>query len=142
MLRHPPCSSRTDTLLPYTTLFRSVGAPGAVVEVGRADAQQAFVDDHHLGVDHDALARRVSRHRREHQLPALADPRLSQPLDQAPPPPVPGPLLQPCVLHFRLPYPPFHLPPLLSPPSPCPPFPLALSSLFLPLFFLLFPPIV
>src|SRR3546814_10921333 len=51
----------------------AVGAHGAVVEVGRADAQQAVVDDHHIGVDHDALARRVARHRREHQLHALAD---------------------------------------------------------------------
>src|SRR3546814_10259698 len=58
MIRRTPRSTRTDTLFPYTTLFRSV------VEVGRADAQQAVVDDHHLGMDHDALARRVARHRR------------------------------------------------------------------------------
>src|SRR3546814_14515176 len=29
MLRRPPRSTRTDTLFPYTTLFRS-GAPGAI----------------------------------------------------------------------------------------------------------------
>src|SRR3546814_10479216 len=27
MIRRPPRSTRTDTLFPYTTLFRSVGAP-------------------------------------------------------------------------------------------------------------------
>src|SRR3546814_19117679 len=29
MIRRPPRSTRTDTLFPYTTLFRSVGATGA-----------------------------------------------------------------------------------------------------------------
>src|SRR3546814_4435073 len=28
MIRRPPRSTRTDTLFPYTTLFRSVGGPG------------------------------------------------------------------------------------------------------------------
>src|SRR3546814_18509508 len=28
MIRRPPISTRTDTLFPYTTLFRSVGEPG------------------------------------------------------------------------------------------------------------------
>src|SRR3546814_3866242 len=28
MLRRPPVSTRTDTLFPYTTLFRSTAAPG------------------------------------------------------------------------------------------------------------------
>src|SRR3546814_19490134 len=30
MIRRPPRSTRTDTLFPYTTLFRSVGAPSAL----------------------------------------------------------------------------------------------------------------
>src|SRR3546814_6894441 len=30
MIRRPPSSTRTDTLFPYTTLFRSVGEPAAV----------------------------------------------------------------------------------------------------------------
>src|SRR3546814_1380742 len=34
MIRRPPRSTRTDTLFPYTTLFRSVGL-AAVVELGR-----------------------------------------------------------------------------------------------------------
>src|SRR3546814_14779740 len=35
MIRRPPGSTRTDTLFPYTTLFRSVGddQPPAIVEV-------------------------------------------------------------------------------------------------------------
>src|SRR3546814_15860825 len=28
MIRRPPISTRTDTLFPYTTLFRSTGIPG------------------------------------------------------------------------------------------------------------------
>src|SRR3546814_6821212 len=32
MIRRPPRSTRTDTLFPYTTLFRSRGPPGAVGE--------------------------------------------------------------------------------------------------------------
>src|SRR3546814_14493968 len=36
MIRRPPRSTRTDTLFPYTTLFRSAAA-GAVVKVDRLD---------------------------------------------------------------------------------------------------------
>src|SRR3546814_13575794 len=38
MLRRPPRSTRTDTLFPYTTLFRSVGDPSrlALEDVGLA----------------------------------------------------------------------------------------------------------
>src|SRR3546814_3969139 len=44
MLRRPPRSTRTDTLFPYTTLFRSAGTaaaggrPHATVEQALADA--------------------------------------------------------------------------------------------------------
>src|SRR3546814_19448524 len=31
MIRRPPRSTRTDTLFPYTTLFRSVVAPGHIL---------------------------------------------------------------------------------------------------------------
>src|SRR3546814_1968817 len=31
MIRRPPISTRTDTLFPYTTLFRSIGARGVLV---------------------------------------------------------------------------------------------------------------
>src|SRR3546814_2043244 len=33
MIRRPPRSTRTDTLFPYTTLFRSVGAVAALIAV-------------------------------------------------------------------------------------------------------------
>src|SRR3546814_18540711 len=37
MIRRPPRSTRTDTLFPYTTLFRSPGIAGAVIlGLGRA----------------------------------------------------------------------------------------------------------
>src|SRR3546814_2126567 len=34
MIRRPPRSTRTDTLFPYTTLFRSAGAAGRAAGVG------------------------------------------------------------------------------------------------------------
>src|SRR3546814_20873781 len=40
MIRRPPRSTRTDTLFPYTTLFRSISdvlAADEVLEIGRAD---------------------------------------------------------------------------------------------------------
>src|SRR3546814_2198118 len=36
MIRRPPRSTRTDTLFPYTTLFRSVGEMGVALLVGEA----------------------------------------------------------------------------------------------------------
>src|SRR3546814_4887486 len=44
MLRHPPKATRTDTLFPYTTLFRSTGASAiqAIPHLGRY-AKQLFV---------------------------------------------------------------------------------------------------
>src|SRR3546814_1603747 len=41
MIRRPPRSTRTDTLFPYTTLFRSP----AVVEQGSADRGEVCTDD-------------------------------------------------------------------------------------------------
>src|SRR3546814_5292793 len=35
MIRRPPRSTRTDTLFPYTTLFRSGGIAPAVAEIGQ-----------------------------------------------------------------------------------------------------------
>src|SRR3546814_5055243 len=40
MIRRPPRSKRTDTLFPYTTLFRSGGLSNAGIEVRRQDAPQ------------------------------------------------------------------------------------------------------
>src|SRR3546814_14699870 len=45
MIRRPPRSTRTDTLFPYTTLFRAVRAcPLPIIEIGMlaADVQQAI----------------------------------------------------------------------------------------------------
>src|SRR3546814_9755039 len=35
MIRRPPRSTRTDTLFPYTTLFRSAGLPFAETQAGK-----------------------------------------------------------------------------------------------------------
>src|SRR3546814_12731736 len=43
MLRRPPRSTRTDTLFPYTTLFRSRSAPGAVGGAAGAAGDAAAV---------------------------------------------------------------------------------------------------
>src|SRR3546814_3330066 len=39
MIRRPPRSTRTDTLFPYTTLFRSGRRPMHLVEEGRRERQ-------------------------------------------------------------------------------------------------------
>src|SRR3546814_1606225 len=44
MIRRPPRSTRTDTLFPYTTLFRSRAAIGAVMEGGRIIGVEQIVD--------------------------------------------------------------------------------------------------
>src|SRR3546814_11566007 len=43
MIRRPPRSTRTDTLFPYTTLFRSVGGRGQVADVGDVDDMAQLV---------------------------------------------------------------------------------------------------
>src|SRR3546814_1174061 len=49
MIRRPPRSTRTDTLFPYTTLFRSAGA-GDDADAAGAEAErfQDFIADAHL----------------------------------------------------------------------------------------------
>src|SRR3546814_17264188 len=39
MIRRPPRSTRTDTLFPYTTLFRSDNSPGVLAQVAAAIAE-------------------------------------------------------------------------------------------------------
>src|SRR3546814_20278862 len=71
MIRRPPRSTRTDTLFPYTTLFRSLaaqqrrpvepdadGAPahGRVVLVAAAPVRQQLVAAHVEGAEHHRLA--------------------------------------------------------------------------------------
>src|SRR3546814_20427183 len=56
MIRRPPRSTRTDTLFPYTTLFRSAGAGGL-----QGDAED-HVADHHLAErDHRYPEHRLRR---------------------------------------------------------------------------------
>src|SRR3546814_8783604 len=45
MIRRPPRSTRTDTLFPYTTLFRSTRGPFAVLAVS---ALSPKLDDRHI----------------------------------------------------------------------------------------------
>src|SRR3546814_18820905 len=45
MIRRPPRTTRTDTLFPYTTLFRSPAAGIADKLRGHADSMQAKIDD-------------------------------------------------------------------------------------------------
>src|SRR3546814_20126742 len=42
MIRRPPISTRTDTLFPYTTLFRSRVRPMATLETERSPIEQAM----------------------------------------------------------------------------------------------------
>src|SRR3546814_4468518 len=84
MIRRPPISTRTDTLFPYTPLFRSAAEPGAVhlgplgrhvravergavgevVEALTPEERDAGVDDH---VDQRQQADRSEEHRSELQ---------------------------------------------------------------------------
>src|SRR3546814_2960525 len=58
MIRRPPRSTRTDTLFPYTTLFRSVVAEGAV---GLGHAVRVFALLHRVA----AVVRRVEQFARQ-----------------------------------------------------------------------------
>src|SRR3546814_2569952 len=54
MIRRPPRSTRTDTLFPYTTLFRSVELLHLPQRAGAVDAQVAVVERReHLSSLHD-----------------------------------------------------------------------------------------
>src|SRR3546814_10615697 len=66
MIRRPPRSTRTDTLFPYTTLFRSLrGALGEITQdhvgAGAAEAQQRF--EHRLAFIEPAVVDRALQHR-------------------------------------------------------------------------------
>src|SRR3546814_4309627 len=49
MIRRPPRSTRTDTLFPYTTLFRSRHRPAAVEDALRAGPELGLGPQRHLG---------------------------------------------------------------------------------------------
>src|SRR3546814_1151390 len=65
MIRRPPRSTRTDTLFPYTTLFRSLFAaadenddparPHCVAVAARADMQHWLLWAQHHGLDPDII---------------------------------------------------------------------------------------
>src|SRR3546814_11440869 len=67
MIRRPPRSTRTDTLFPYTTLFRSLAfARREVLEIARRAACAAGIHPHHrIAIGHPFL--------RIDHLPALMD---------------------------------------------------------------------
>src|SRR3546814_7914026 len=84
MIRRPPRSTRTDTLFPYTTLFRSAHAVALRVVSGRLDgcgidvdphgargAEQAGTDRQHSAaaphVEHVLATDEVVLQRREHE---------------------------------------------------------------------------
>src|SRR3546814_7838582 len=52
MIRPPPRSTRTDTLLPYTTLFRSAGGGLVTVDLNTGDVEN-------YGVELEAMVRPV-----------------------------------------------------------------------------------
>src|SRR3546814_3559311 len=78
MIRRPPRSTRTDTLFPYTTLFRSV-LGGQRLEIEAVGGVVVGRDRLRVAVDHDGLVAGVAQgHGRMDaaivELDALADP--------------------------------------------------------------------
>src|SRR3546814_3612730 len=79
MIRRPPRSTRTDTLFPYTTLFRAIPALGALADLAERQHQRTRVpalavhqDQHLVAVEaaHLEGARESERvrHRREREI--------------------------------------------------------------------------
>src|SRR3546814_3115404 len=70
MIRRPPRSTRTDTLFPYTTLFRSVLDPafGAAAEIAQVErVGTALALDHRAIAHQRGEARTVERRRHRDQ---------------------------------------------------------------------------
>src|SRR3546814_11673741 len=76
MIRRPPRSTRTDTLFPYTPLFRSghlAHVPAHVaVHVGRGLLEVLVVKEQHLVVPAVLLALGVAQHADDVERPVLA----------------------------------------------------------------------
>src|SRR3546814_16538368 len=71
MIRRPPRSTRTDTLFPYTTLFRSLGAPAYGLD--RFDLVSVLIPtDPYAGVTQSRNLREISSIR-DPQYSASAD---------------------------------------------------------------------
>src|SRR3546814_18506051 len=72
MIRRPPNSTRTDTLFPYTTLFRAIEGDLDIDLIVRTVDAGAIVDE--VGVDPPALGGKGDARRlRDAQIRALAD---------------------------------------------------------------------
>src|SRR3546814_4003543 len=71
MIRRPPRSTRTDTLFPYTTLFRSAGARAAV-----ADLLPALIAQRRTKGGPTGFLRRVFNARADDAIRMLVDGRL------------------------------------------------------------------
>src|SRR3546814_9774019 len=76
MIRRPPRSTRTDTLFPYTTLFRSWCGSSAISHLGiehsieQVDGQVEQHDQHRVDDDHAHNKRVVAIQRRVHEVGA------------------------------------------------------------------------
>src|SRR3546814_4403966 len=100
MIRRPPRSTRTDTLFPYTTLFRSAGAAAAAVHgrvrVARDDVLGPADRFGRRGrVDHELQRPRPFRPDRRcqaHSRPGFGDPALRRRVREAAVPGVDGQL--------------------------------------------------
>src|SRR3546814_11650209 len=64
MLRRPPRSTRTDTLFPYTTLFRSYGGLGLLVRFAETAERVYRVQ---IGLKARIIVHRALQHRRAHR---------------------------------------------------------------------------
>src|SRR3546814_9629551 len=70
MIRRPPRATRTDTLFPYTTLFRSPDEPGVRAGEGQADDTGGaghVCRDQRNGRQQPAIERRVDTFRRSEE---------------------------------------------------------------------------
>src|SRR3546814_1686686 len=79
MIRRPPRSTRTDTLFPYTTLFRSRAGWRAVVASKQHEERSQDHDPHERADDdppRDALTRVIGLHPRA--VPVCQDARRSE----------------------------------------------------------------
>src|SRR3546814_6368123 len=62
MIRRPPRSTRTDTLFPYTTLFRSPGhGGGGAMSLDQLDALLTFVSEHRRSEEHTSELQSLMR---------------------------------------------------------------------------------
>src|SRR3546814_10019360 len=72
MIRRPPRSTRTDTLFPYTTLFRSAGEDSDVGQrdqetLGRKTQRGGYVANHRRAEDDDRRRVEKAGYRADHR---------------------------------------------------------------------------